>query len=81
MEVADLQGTKMMQPGSKGGYYTDKSPMLLLMEWCQQQKRAKPRYKDLPIAGDLHKCRVCMPTIPYIGCTALVLAVNCCTRP
>lgn len=49
----------MMQPGSKGGYYTDKSPKLLLLEWCQQQRRPQPRYKDLPIAGQLHKCRVC----------------------
>lgn len=57
----------MMQPGSKGGYFTDKSPKLLLLEWCQQQKRAKPRYKDLPQAGNLHKCRVCL-----LLCSALL---------
>ena len=56
-----MQESKTMQPGSKAGYYTDRSPKLLLLEWSQQQKRPKPRYKDLPIAGDLHKCRVGVP--------------------
>ena len=80
VEVADVQGTKTMQPGSKGGYYTDKSPMLLLMEWCQQQKRVKPRYKDLPIAAGLHKCRVCRTAMTniwlYCACACSQLLHN-----
>ena len=47
-----------MQPGSKGGYYTEKSPKMLLLEWCQQQKRPKPRYKVLAAAANTMRCKV-----------------------
>lgn len=53
-----LQGQSTMQPGSKGGYYTEKSPKMLLLEWCQQQKRPKPKYKVLAAAAGTMRCRV-----------------------
>lgn len=47
-----------MQPGSKGGYFTERSPKMLLLEWCQQQKRQKPRYKVLAAGAAGMKCKV-----------------------
>ncbi|KAA6421632.1 MAG: putative ATP-dependent RNA helicase DHX57 [Trebouxia sp. A1-2] len=58
---AETQTRNTMQPGSKGGYYTEKSPKLLLLEWCQQQKRPKPRYKVLAAAGNTMRCKVVLP--------------------
>lgn len=46
-----------MQPGSKGGYFTEKSPKMLLLEWCQQQKRQKPRYKVMAAGAAGMKCK------------------------
>ena len=40
-----------MDVGSKGGFYDEKSPKLLLQEWCTREKRPKPRYKALPVEG------------------------------
>lgn len=34
----------MMDVGSRGGYFDEKSPKLLLHEWCMRNKRPKPRY-------------------------------------
>ncbi len=51
-----------MQPGNKGGYYTEKSPKMLLLEWCQQQKRPKPRYKVLAAAANTMRCKVSLYT-------------------
>jgi hypothetical protein len=39
----------MFDVGSSGGYYTEKSPKLMLHEWCTQQKRPKPKYKAIAI--------------------------------
>ena len=47
-----------MQPGSKGGYFTEKSPKMLLLEWCQQQKRQKPRYKVMAAGAAGMRCKV-----------------------
>ena len=47
-----------MQPGSKGGYFTEKSPKMLLLEWCQQQKRQKPRYKVMAAGAAGLRCKV-----------------------
>ncbi len=58
MDCMLLQTKSTMQPGSKGGYYTEKSPKMLLLEWCQQQKRPKPRYKVLAAAADTMRCKV-----------------------
>lgn len=53
-----LQDAQTLQPGSKGGYYTEKSPKMLLLEWCTQQKRPKPRYKVIAAAADTLRCKV-----------------------
>jgi hypothetical protein len=42
-------GPRMFDVGSAGGYYTEKSPKLMLHEWCTQQKRPKPKYKAIAI--------------------------------
>ncbi|KAL4527192.1 hypothetical protein Ndes2526B_g09099 [Nannochloris sp. 'desiccata'] len=39
---------KMMDIGSKGGYYDAKSPKLILHEWLLKEKQPKARYKTLP---------------------------------
>ena len=38
---------KVMQVGSKAGYYTRKSPHLFLLEQCQSDSRLKPKIKVL----------------------------------
>lgn len=45
-------GPRMFDVGSAGGYYTEKSPKLMLHEWCTQQKRPKPKYKAVRIDPD-----------------------------
>jgi hypothetical protein len=42
-------GPRMFDVGSAGGYYTEKSPKLMLHEWCTQQKRPKPKYKAVAV--------------------------------
>lgn len=39
--------SKVMQVGSKAGYFTKKSPHLFLVEQCQSEKRIKPKIKVL----------------------------------
>ena len=39
-----MQG-KTMDVGAKAGFYTEKSPKMLLQEWCIQKKRPTPRYR------------------------------------
>lgn len=39
----------MFDVGSRGGFYTEKSPKLMLHEWCTQQKRPKPKYKAVAV--------------------------------
>ena len=56
--TATLQPGTTMQPGSKGGYYTEKSPKMLLLEWCQQQNRQKPRYKVMAAGAKGLRCKV-----------------------
>jgi len=34
----------MMDVGARGGYFDEKSPKLLLQEWCTRNKRPQPRY-------------------------------------
>ncbi len=34
-----------MDVGAKAGFYTQKSPKMLLHEWCIQKKRPTPRYR------------------------------------
>ena len=45
-------GPRMFDVGSAGGYYTEKSPKLMLHEWCTQQKRPKPKYKAVAVDPD-----------------------------
>ncbi|KAK9866236.1 hypothetical protein WJX84_005972 [Apatococcus fuscideae] len=49
---------RTMEVGSRGGYFSEKSPKLLLHEWCLQQKRPKPRYKSLPDEAGGFRCKV-----------------------
>lgn len=48
----------MMEVGSSAGYYTSKSPQMILHEWCRRQGRPKPRYKALPTEDGRFRCRV-----------------------
>ena len=41
----------MMDVGSRGGYFTEKSPKMLLLEWCQSNSRGKPRYRAKAVGG------------------------------
>lgn len=45
-------GPKTFDVGSRGGFYTEKSPKLMLHEWCTQQKRPKPKYKAVAVDAD-----------------------------
>ncbi|CAL8471800.1 g11342 [Coccomyxa elongata] len=50
---------KMMDVGAKAGYYTQKSPKMMLLEWCQQQKRPMPRYRSTTAEVEAAaKCKV-----------------------
>lgn len=44
-EHAVSQQGKTMDVGAKAGFYTEKSPKMLLHEWCIQKKRPTPRYR------------------------------------
>jgi dsRNA-specific ribonuclease len=45
LDAIQLQA-KVMDVGARAGYYTEKSPKMLLHEWCLQQKRPTPRYRS-----------------------------------
>jgi dsRNA-specific ribonuclease len=47
-----------MEVGSSAGYYTSKSPQMILHEWCRRQNRPKPRYKVLPGEDGQFRCKV-----------------------
>eukprot|EP00208_Stichococcus_sp_RCC1054_P007321 CAMPEP_0206144812 /NCGR_PEP_ID=MMETSP1473-20131121/25453_1 /ASSEMBLY_ACC=CAM_ASM_001109 /TAXON_ID=1461547 /ORGANISM="Stichococcus sp, Strain RCC1054" /LENGTH=226 /DNA_ID=CAMNT_0053540783 /DNA_START=230 /DNA_END=907 /DNA_ORIENTATION=+ len=51
----------MMEVNSKAGFYTSKSPQMILHEWCRRQNRPKPRYKTLPTEDGRFRCRVVLP--------------------
>jgi len=54
-----LAQANVMDVGAKAGYYTEKSPKMMLLEWCQQQKRPTPRYRTTAAEGDsAGKCKV-----------------------
>lgn len=40
------------QVGSTAGYYTEKSPKVLLHEWCVRQKRPRPKYRPQALMGE-----------------------------
>jgi hypothetical protein len=42
-------GSSMFDVGSRAGFYTEKSPKLLLHEWCTQQKRPRPKFKAVAL--------------------------------
>lgn len=44
--------TQMFDVGSRAGFYTEKSPKLLLHEWCTQQQRPRPKYKAVPTEAE-----------------------------
>ena len=53
---------KLMEVGSSTGYYSGKSPKMLLHEWCLKEKIPRPKYK--PISGESEgswRCRVVLP--------------------
>ena len=70
-----MQKVTTLQPGSKGGYFTEKSPKMLLLEWCNQQKRPKPRYKVMAAAADTMRCKVC-----FARCLRLLCAPPAATK-
>lgn len=47
-----------MEIGSKAGYYSSKSPKMILHEWCARDKRLKPRYKAIAMDGGRFRCKV-----------------------
>jgi dsRNA-specific ribonuclease len=56
--VAQPEKGRMMEVGSSAGYYTSKSPQMILHEWCRRQNRPKPRYKVLPGEDGQFRCKV-----------------------
>lgn len=74
--------SKVMQVGSKAGYYTKKSPHLLLMEQCQIEKRIKPKIKVVVRCcyhfPPQNVCVGCMSSgTCRANCTAAAVAVCC----
>ena len=51
---------KTMDVNARAGFYTEKSPKMLLHEWCIAQKRPTPRYRVTPAddAGGAIRCKV-----------------------
>lgn len=62
---------KLMEVGSKGGYYSGKSPKLLLHELCLKEK-VKPRYKAVEAGPGLWRCKVWVA-----GCGAWRTCMSC----
>ena len=52
----------VMTPGAKAGYYTAKSPTLLLQDQCRSDKRPKPRIKP-----QVRPCHIVMATRHHVG--------------
>ncbi|PRW33164.1 P-loop containing nucleoside triphosphate hydrolase isoform A [Chlorella sorokiniana] len=59
--AAAASGPKLMDIGSKAGFYEAKSPKLLLHEWCLREKVPRPRYRPSATEGGLWKCKVVLP--------------------
>ena len=55
---SSTSGPKLMDVGSKAGFYEAKSPKLLLHEWCLREKAPRPRYRPSEAEGGLWKCKV-----------------------
>lgn len=55
---ASAAAPKLMDIGSRAGYYEAKSPKLLLHEWCLREKAPRPRYRASQAEGGLWKCKV-----------------------
>ena len=47
-----------MEVGSRAGYYTSKSPKMILHEWCNRANRPKPRYKAIATDDGRYRCKV-----------------------
>ncbi len=56
LRVPDQGG--MMEVGSRAGYYTSKSPKMILHEWCNRANRPKPRYKAITTEDGRFRCKV-----------------------
>lgn len=56
--AAAAAAPKLMDIGSRAGYYEAKSPKLLLHEWCLREKAPRPRYRASQAEGGLWKCKV-----------------------
>ena len=48
----------MMEVGSRAGYYTSKSPKMILHEWCNRANLPKPRYKAIALEDGRFRCKV-----------------------
>ena len=63
-----LPQAKTMDVNARAGFYTEKSPKMLLHEWCIAQKRPTPRYRVTPAddGGGAMRCKVaqfCLVTL------------------
>lgn len=54
---------RSMDINSKAGYYTEKTPKLLLHELCMREKRPRARFKVIPVddSPGLFRCKVVLP--------------------
>jgi hypothetical protein len=69
----------MMEVGSRAGYYTSKSPKMILHEWCNRANLPKPRYKAIPMEDGCFRCKVLAPLLARpsgIGRRSLSLVVS-----
>lgn len=69
-----------MDVGAKAGFYTEKSPKMLLHEWCMQKKRPTPRYRITAAeeGEQITKAKVHCCGRPCLGCTSVSF---CCYHP
>ncbi|KAK9809193.1 hypothetical protein WJX72_011126 [[Myrmecia] bisecta] len=56
-------GGKMFDVGSRAGFYTERSPKMILMEHCTKQKLGKPRFQARPDKHGTIGCRVVIPNL------------------
>ena len=57
----------MMEVGSRAGYYTSKSPKMILHEWCNRANRPKPRYKPIAMEDGQFRCKVLTMLQPVVA--------------
>lgn len=58
---ASQPAPKFFDVGSKGGFYEQKSPKMILHEWCVKEKRPTPKFKTTQGEDGSWTCRVVLP--------------------